>query len=239
MIDPKYLGGPGSATISHNIQSAAEDATVLAWSTIAKRIKGANGTAALMQLNHPGRQSPFGSGCRSIWDKNLAPSAIPLDLGSDLITRSLVKIFFGTPAELIIAQIEDIIAAFVNAANVAQKAGFDGVEIHAAHGFLLSDFLSPKANRRTDAYGGSPEKRAFIIVRIVQEMRQALGSSFCIGVKMNSSDQQADADFEEVLQQVTVLAAEAIDFLEISGGSYEDPKVSTKPFACNLQFARS
>jgi 2,4-dienoyl-CoA reductase-like NADH-dependent reductase (Old Yellow Enzyme family) len=226
MIDERYLGASGDTTILRSQEKAsAKDATIKAWRTIAECVK-ANGSAALMQINHPGRQSPIGAGSRSFLTKNLAPSAVPLNFGSGIFTKSLVKFLYGTPAELRTDQIQEIISYFINAAVVAQSTGFDGVEIHAAHGYLLSDFLSPKVNQRSDSWGGTPVKRALIIVQIIRGIRKALGKSFCVGVKMNSADQQNEAGLEAVLEQVSALAAEEIDFLEISGGTYEDPQVS-------------
>lgn len=220
MIDPQYLGDPGDTTISLYNSPALP-----AWKSIASNIK-THGSLAIMQINHPGRQSPIGAGNRSIFTKNLAPSAIALDFGSGIFSSMLVKMIWGTPAEMSIAQIEGIVEKFVDAARVAREAGFDGVEIHAAHGYLLSDFLSAKANRRTDEWGGSPAKRAAIVARIIREIRKAVGEAFVIGVKMNSADQQNEVGFEAVMEQVSLLAAEEIDFLEISGGTYEDPQVS-------------
>lgn len=220
MVDEKYMGSPQHVAIQ--LRNTAE---IEKWQRIASAIK-AQGALAIMQINHPGRQSPVGAGSRSLWEKNIAPSAIPIDFGGNIVAKTLVKLLFGTPAEMSIAQIQTVIDQFVDAAKFAQQTGFDGVTIHAAHGYLLSDFLSPKSNTRTDAYGGTPEKRTKIIVDIIRAIRESVGAKFSISVKMNSSDQQYDIESEAVLRQVDVLVAQDVDFLEISGGSYENPRVS-------------
>ena len=221
MVDEKYMGSPQDTAIQH--KSSAE---IEKWNNIASGIK-AQGALALMQINHPGRQSPAGAGSRSFLEKNVAPSAVPINFGESIVVKTIVKLLFGTPAEMSVEQIQTVINQFVDAAKFAQETGFDGVTIHAAHGYLLSDFLSPKSNTRNDAYGGTPEKRAKIIVEIIKAIREVVGAKFSVSVKMNSSDQQYDAGFDAVLRQVDVLVAEGVDFLEISGGSYENPRVST------------
>jgi 2,4-dienoyl-CoA reductase-like NADH-dependent reductase (Old Yellow Enzyme family) len=221
MVDEKYMGSPQDTAIQQ--KSSAE---IEKWHKISSGIK-AQGALALMQINHPGRQSPAGAGSRGFLEKNVAPSAVPINFGESVVVKTIVKLLFGTPAEMSTAQIQTVINQFVDAAKFAQQTGFDGVTIHAAHGYLLSDFLSPKSNTRTDAYGGSPEKRAKIIVEIIKAIREVVGAKFSVSVKMNSSDQQHDAGFDAVLRQVDVLVAEGVDFLEISGGSYENPRVST------------
>ncbi|KAK6002551.1 hypothetical protein QM012_001301 [Aureobasidium pullulans] len=219
MVDEKYMGSPQHAAIQVN-----DTAEIEKWQGIARAIK-ARGALAIMQINHPGRQSPVGAGSRGLLEKNIAPSAVPINFGENIVAKTLVKLLFGTPAEMSIAQIQTVIKQFVDAAKFAQQTGFDGVTIHAAHGYLLSDFLSPKANTRTDAYGGTPEKRAKIIVDIIRAIRESVGAKFSVSVKVNSSDQQYDAGSDAVLRQIDVLVAQAIDFLEISGGSYENPRM--------------
>ncbi|KAI4854961.1 NADPH dehydrogenase, partial [Aureobasidium sp. EXF-8846] len=219
MVDEKYMGSPQDTAIQQMTSAETEK-----WHAISSGIK-ARGALALMQINHPGRQSPAGAGSRGFLQKNVGPSAVPINFGESIVVKTIVKLLFGTPAEMSIAQIQTVINQFVDAAKFAQQTGFDGVTIHAAHGYLLSDFLSPKSNTRADAYGGTPEKRAKIIVEIIKATREVVGPKFSISVKMNSSDQQHDAGFDAVLKQVDVLVAEGVDFLEISGGSYENPRM--------------
>ncbi|KAI5276108.1 NADPH dehydrogenase [Aureobasidium subglaciale] len=218
MVDERFMNSAKDTT-SQNSKSTAEVET---WRQIANGIKS-QGALAIMQINHPGRQA--GAGSRGFFEKNIAPSAIALNFGDNLVARGIVKLMFGSPAEMTVAQIQTVVHQFVDAAKFAQKVGFDGVTVHAAHGYLLSDFLSPKSNVRTDAYGDTPEKRAKIVVDIVEATRKAVGPDFSISVKLNSADQQYDAGSDAVLHQIDTLVAQNIDFLEISGGSYENPKM--------------
>ncbi|KAH0355974.1 FMN-linked oxidoreductase, partial [Aureobasidium melanogenum] len=196
MVDERYMGSPQDAAVHLGTNAETEK-----WRRIASAIK-AQGALAIMQINHPGRQSPVGAGSRGLLDKNIAPSAIPLNFGQSVVVKTLVKLLFGTPAEMSTAQIQTVINQFVDAAKLAQETGFDGVTIHAAHGYLLSDFLSPKSNTRMDAYGGTPEKRAKIIVDIIRAIRETLGAKFSISVKMNSSDQQYDVESDAVFERL-------------------------------------
>ncbi|WP_026296027.1 NADH:flavin oxidoreductase/NADH oxidase family protein [Aromatoleum toluclasticum] len=161
-----------------------------------------------MQINHPGRQTPS-----SVNPRPLAPSAIAL---------AAQEAGCGEPQAMTEAQVEDVIARFVHAASVAQNCGFTGVQIHAAHGYLLSQFLSPLSNDRRDSWGGSLENRARILMEIVRGVRQAVGADFPISVKLNSADfQKGGFSDEESMQVVRWLGDEGIDLLEISGGNYE------------------
>jgi 2,4-dienoyl-CoA reductase-like NADH-dependent reductase (Old Yellow Enzyme family) len=131
---------------------------------------------------------------------------------------------FGPPRAATVQEIEALVSAFVGGAVTLERAGFDGVQIHAAHGYLLSQFLSPRANVRSDEWGGSIENRARLLLRIVREVRACVSKSFAVGVKLNASDfSRGGFSEEESLEVVRLLAFEAIDFLEISGGTYETP----------------
>ncbi len=160
-----------------------------------------------MQISHSGRQTS-----RFINFHPKAPSAVQLKrLG-----------LFGRPKTMSEEDIEKVISGFVKAASLAKKAGFDGIQIHAAHGYLLNQFLSPRTNLRTDQWGGSLENRSRLLRRIVQECRSALGNEFPIGVKLNSADfQRGGFDEKDSLQIVKMLEEEKVDLLEISGGTYE------------------
>ncbi|KAM5352765.1 hypothetical protein ACJ41O_005487 [Fusarium nematophilum] len=224
-VDERYMGGPDDTAIN---MSLPEEKVIDAYRTFATACRR-NGTPAIMQINHPGRQSPMGAGTRSLWSKTLAPSAIPLDIGSDLISRLAACLIFGTPKEMTVADIEDVVQRFANAARIAAEAGFDGVQIHAAHGYLLAQFLSAKTNRRTDAYGGSTTARAKIVVDIIHAMRAVVPEKFCIGMKFNSVDHQSDQpaesspELQECLEQIAIISEVGLDFLEVSGGTYENP----------------
>lgn len=181
-----------------------------------------------MQINHPGRQSPIGAGARSLCAQNLAPSAIALDMGDGWLAKSAVSMVFGTPKAMTEEDISDVVARFAGAARLAAEAGFAGVEVHAAHGYLLSTFLTAKSNQRTDGYGGSARNRARIVVEVVEAIRKATPKGFCVGVKLNSADHQTAEALRDSIEQIEAIAEAGVDFLEISGGSYEDPRVSER-----------
>lgn len=172
-----------------------------------------NDAKIFMQLNHPGKQSP-----KTISKRPVSPSAIPME-GSNSFA-------FNTPRALTKVEIQIIIQKFINAAVVAKKAGFSGVEIHAAHGYLLSQFLSPHDNQRVDEYGGSLENRMRILIEIYTGIREKLGQEFPIALKINSSDLRdggfSEEDSIKVIQKMDQLG---IDLVEISGGNYEKPTV--------------
>ncbi|KAL2840929.1 FMN binding oxidoreductase [Aspergillus pseudodeflectus] len=202
-----------------------------------------NTTALIMQINHPGRQSPLCAGSRSFTTKNIAPSPVPLNLGSGLVARFASSLAFGTPREMTKSDIEDVIQRHVHAARLAREAGFHGVQLHAAHGYLFTQFLSSATNRRTaDAYGGSVENRARIIVETVRGIRDALGDAFCVGIKLNSVDHQSGEALAECLVQLKMIIAAGVDFVEISGGTYEDPAMmqsASQPPTENSKSART
>ena len=140
-----------------------------------------------------------------------APSAVKLGIPGGK---------FGKPVPLTIAEIQDIIDSFANAAKTCQDAGFTGVQMHAAHGYLLSSFLNPRANQRTDDYGGSLENRARVLLEVVKKTRQQVGPKFPISVKLNSADfQKGGFQFENSLQVVQWLEKASVDLIEISGGN--------------------
>lgn len=185
------------------------------------------GAPLIMQINHPGRQSPLGAGTRGFCDRNMAPNAIPLDLGTGLLARFASSFLFGTPREMSQADIDTVIKQFVDCSRLACEAGLQGVEIHAAHGYLLAQFLSSKTNQRTDRYGGSAEGRAQIVADIIRGIREAVPATFCVGIKLNSVDHQSREALAECVKQLKMIVAAGVDFVEISGGTYEDPQVHT------------
>ena len=162
-----------------------------------------------MQINHAGRQSP-----RYVTTQPMAPSPQQLGMLGN----------FGKPRALTENEILDLVRRFGHVAAVARETGFTGVQIHAAHGYLLSSFLSPVTNRRTDAWGGPLENRARMLIETLRETRRAVGADFPISIKLNSDDfRKGGFSNDECLQVVEWLNAESLDLLEISGGSYEQP----------------
>ncbi len=171
----------------------------------------ANGSKIIMQINHPGRVAVL-----PLLKQPVGPSAVGLDLPAMNIIR--------VPRALTEVEILEQIKRFATTAALAVKAGFDGVQVHAAHGYLLSQFLSPLANTRTDAWGGSAEKRRRMLIEAVRAVRAAIGKDKILSVKLNSADfQKGGLTQQESLQIALALEAEGIDLLEVSGGNYESP----------------
>lgn len=188
-----------------------EDERFLQANTLWAQAAQANGSKIIMQINHPGRVAVL-----PLLKKPIAPSAVGLDLSM----MSLLRM----PRAMSETEILEQIQRFANTAALAIKAGFDGVQIHAAHGYLLSQFLSPLSNVRTDQWGGNSENRRRILIETVRAVRAAIGKNKILSVKLNSADfQKGGLTQEESLQIALALEAEAIDLLEISGGNYESP----------------
>jgi len=204
MVDRRAMSGPASVVLEND----DELASFSEWA----RIGRANGAQFWLQLNHPGRQMMKGLG-----QTTLAPSAVALDLGKH-------SGLFGMPREMSEADIADVIARFATSARLAQRAGFSGVQIHAAHGYLVSQFLSPLSNQRQDRWGGSLENRARLLVEIILAVRASVGASFSVAVKLNSADfQRGGFDASDARAVVQMLNSHAVDLVELSGGSYEAP----------------
>ena len=199
MVDQRYLERPGNVVVEDD--SALE--RLRAWAEAGRR----GGSALVMQISHPGRQCT-----RMVTRQPVAPSAVGLRIGG----------LFGTPRALEEAEIEPIIARYASTAGIAKRAGFSGVQVHGAHGYLCNQFLSPLVNRRTDRWGGSLENRARFLREVVRAVRHAVGPEYPVMVKLNSSDFQKGAfTIEESCQVAAWLAEDGIDLLELSGGTYE------------------
>ena len=177
----------------------------------AKSVEG-TGVHLWPQINHPGRQA-----FAAINRKIVAPSAISLNMGS-------ASKMFKTPIALTEDAIWDIIKRFGTTAKILKEAGFTGCQIHGAHGYLVSQFLSSNSNIRKDQWGGSLNNRARFVLEIYREIRRQVGSDFPIGIKINSADfQRGGFTEEESMDVIRLLDAEGIDLIEISGGTYERP----------------
>ena len=167
------------------------------------------GSLVLAQLSHAGRQTP-----ELINSEPLSISNLKLDLEG-----------FGQPRMALEKDFLDLVKKFSDSARIAKQCGFDGVEIHAAHGYLLSSSLSPKINNRSDKWGGSFENRARFLQLILQKVRASVGKSFIIAVKLNSSDfQKGGLEISDSVKIAQLIEKENIDFIEVSGGNFEVPK---------------
>ena len=204
MVDSRAMTGPGGVVL--------EDDTHLARFERWARIGRGKGAQFWLQINHPGRQMQSNLG-QPTW----APSAVALELGN-LSKR------FATPQEMTPAVIQEVIERFTRTAQLGEQAGFTGVEIHAAHGYLLSQFLSPLTNQRNDQWGGSLENRARLLLEIVKAVRAVVSPGFAVAVKLNSADfQRGGFSAEDAQQVVRLLDGQGVDLVELSGGSYEAP----------------
>ncbi|KAM0281212.1 hypothetical protein ACHAQH_003643 [Verticillium albo-atrum] len=226
-VDEVHLGQPRDTAVSSSVDSSTVLASFKEWAAICN----AHGTPTILQINHPGRQSPPGAGERSFFAKTLAPSAVPLRLGDDLLSRALSAVAFGTPKAMSVEEIKDVVKRFAEAARVSAEAGFQGVQVHGAHGYLVAQFLSAKTNKRTDEYGGSPAKRARFVVEIIEAIRAVVPKGFCVGIKLNSVDHQSESELSDCVEQLNLITDAGVDFIEISGGTYEDPTMSVGPSA--------
>lgn len=204
MVDRHALTGPAGVVLEDEVHLAR----FAAWAAACR----SQGAQAWLQINHPGRQL-----MASMGQPALGPSAIPVDI------PGLSKLF-ARPAALDESQIEQVIQRYVTTAVLAERAGFTGVQIHAAHGYLFSQFLSPLANQRTDSWGGCLENRARILLRTVDAVRARVAPHFCVAVKLNSADfQRGGFEVSDAAEVVRMLGERAVDLVELSGGSYESP----------------
>jgi 2,4-dienoyl-CoA reductase-like NADH-dependent reductase (Old Yellow Enzyme family) len=199
-IDRTHLERPGNVVVDGNGGLDQLRACAAAGRTA--------GNHLWMQINHPGRQTP-----RELNPEPLAPSRVALAVPGDA---------FATPRAATEAEIGDLTRRFAHVAQIARDTGFTGVQIHAAHGYLISQFLSPIANRRTDEWGGSLENRARFLLNITRAVRAAVGDDFPVSVKLNSADfQKGGFSDAEARQVARWLATAGVDLLELSGGTYE------------------
>lgn len=206
-IDRDHLERPGNVVIDGAPDAALGDA-LRDWAQAAT----AAGNHFWAQISHAGRQTPS-----LVNPHPVAPSAVPLALPGKQ---------FGDPVAMEAGDVAEIPGRFAIAAAACKQAGFTGVQLHAAHGYLLSQFLNPRANRRDDEWGGSLENRARLLLDSVAAVRRTVGAAFPVSVKLNSADfQRGGFAFEDSLQVARWLEAAGVDLIEISGGSYEQPRM--------------
>jgi 2,4-dienoyl-CoA reductase-like NADH-dependent reductase (Old Yellow Enzyme family) len=207
MVERRCLERPGNIVLD-KAPDAEMKALLAGWVEAARR----QGAGFWMQLSHPGRQTP-----RLVNAAPKAPSAVPLELPGKQ---------FGAPVSLTPDEIEMLIERFADAAVYAREAGFTGVQIQAAHGDLLSQFLSPRSNRRTDGWGGAVENRARFLLHVVRRVRAKVGRDYTVSVKLNSSDfQRGGFDGGESLLVAGWLVVEGVTLIEVSGGNVEQPRM--------------
>lgn len=230
-VDGRYLEAPGNVVAdaawhasngSERMRGAA--ALLPSFEAFAAACRGDRGDVlGVAQLSHPGRQCPS-----SVTRDTLAPSAVPLHVGG--LWKPANALLANAPTPMKEEDIQGVIERFASAAALCKAAGFGGVELHAAHGYLLSQFLSPKVNQREDDWGGTPEKRRRLLLEVVRAVRAAVGDRFVVGVKINSADfQRGGFGEDECIDVVQALEAASVDFVEISGGTYESMEAMKNP----------
>ena len=209
MVDHLAMTGPGGLVLEQSTD-------ITAFAELA-RLSKQNNCKVVMQINHPGRQV-----FKKMGGKALSASSIALNMGKH-------SHLFGVPKAMTQTDIDDVITRFTQTALQAEKAGFNGVQIHAAHGYLLAQFLSPLTNKRDDKWGGSLQNRARLLLEITRSIKAVCSPTFSVSVKLNSADFQRGG-FEPSDAQVVVdlLNELNVDFVELSGGSYEAPAMQGK-----------
>lgn len=207
IIDKDHLERPGNVVIDR-APDADMAARLASWAKAGTRA----GNHLWAQISHGGRQT----------QKLVNPNP----KSSSDVALALPGGQFGKPSPLTKDEIADLVGRWATAAKACKDAGFTGVQVHGAHGYLMSQFLSPRVNLREDEYGGNLENRARFLLDTVRAVREAVGPDFPISVKLNSADfQKGGFAFEDSLQVVKWLEEATVDLIEISGGTYEQPKL--------------
>ncbi|MEP3656019.1 MAG: NADH:flavin oxidoreductase/NADH oxidase family protein [Litorimonas sp.] len=208
MVDPTAMTGPGGVVLEAGTLDDVD--TREKFETWAKAGQ-AGGSKFVMQISHPGRQVFANMGTQPV---SASATKVTLD--------GMANKMFTDARAVTEDEIRGLIRRFAETALAAQAAGFDGVQVHGAHGYLVAQFLSPLTNLRDDAWGGPLENRARFLLEIIRAIRDRVNADFIVGVKLNSADfQKGGFDIADSEQVVDWLNAEAVDFVEISGGSYE------------------
>ncbi|GAA5980561.1 hypothetical protein JCM11641_006681 [Rhodosporidiobolus odoratus] len=238
-VSPSHLGSPFDNSVPTAFPPPPEPAAAFSrWADAARTppssfhaqhlAESPARTINITQLNHPGRQSMRFFCGRSPTSPALSASSIPMSAGRGTLGHWLGRALWGTPKEMSLEEIEEVVQAFVRGAKLAKATGWDGVELHASHGYLLAQFMSPKTNLRTDEYGGTGRKRLRLVFRIISAIRAEMPTEdgFCVGIKLNSSDYvKGGLTEQDALDNIMWLAQHGgVDFIEISGGSYENPE---------------
>ena len=206
MINRNHLESGGNIIVDH-------EGILPKLQELAKQSQSAT-TQTWVQISHSGRQTS-----RLVNLHPKAPSSVQLKKWA----------LFGTPRAMTEADIQEVIAGFVRTAKLCQQAGFKGIQIHSAHGYLLSQFLSPHTNLRQDQWGGTLENRSRLLRTILTQVREVVGPAYPVSVKLNSADfQRGGLTEEESLVVVQMLQELGVDLLEISGGTYEKMAFFTK-----------
>ncbi|GAA5909848.1 uncharacterized protein JCM6883_003114 [Sporobolomyces salmoneus] len=239
-VSPKHLGLPLDVAVPEMVSELSQVPAAKVtdrfkfWASSMDTDDSTTRPLRVMQLNHPGRQSMRVLTGRSPFSPALAPSNVPMTAGNGAAGKFAGQLVWGIPKEMTVGDIEEVIEQFRRGAKLAKETGWDGVQLHASHGYLLAQFLSPRTNLRKDDFGGNGRKRLEILLRTADAIRQdhPIDSGFVLGVKLNASDYiKGGLTEDDALENVKWIAQHGgFDFIEISGGSYEAPEfLSMKP----------
>jgi 2,4-dienoyl-CoA reductase-like NADH-dependent reductase (Old Yellow Enzyme family) len=230
--------GVYSKAIMHAQVRADDDKFIAGLRKIPAAVREVSDDCKIMaQLNHPGRQVPDPEN-PGAFANHMPPALItalqasppnppasrqaPHVIEPTAPSEILDTLFQRMPRELSLEEVEEIIDAFAEGIRRVEEAGFDGVQLHAAHGWLLSSFLSPRTNQRSDRFGGSSENRARIVQEIFERARKKVGEDFPIMIKFNTTDFLPEGtDIEEALKLAGMLVQTGFSALETSGGMWE------------------
>jgi 2,4-dienoyl-CoA reductase-like NADH-dependent reductase (Old Yellow Enzyme family) len=216
MVAEDHLEAPGNMIIPTGAEPVPGDERFEAYRRLAAASK-TDGALVIAQLNHPGRQTKA-----ELQANPVSASAVKLD--------DTLGMKFNPPHAATKAEIQNIIAQFVDSSYYMEKSGFDGVQLHVAHGYLLSQFLARSTNQRTDEYGGSLANRARLLMEVIRGIRNRLSKGFIVSLKLNSVEFQAGGfSVAESKELCSILEEQhSIDFIELSGGTYESLAFSHK-----------
>ncbi|ETS87855.1 hypothetical protein PFICI_01683 [Pestalotiopsis fici W106-1] len=214
MFEYDHLEGAGNVIIPPGAPFSGERFGLL------KRVAEAakkHGSLVIAQLSHPGRQVAM----------NIQPN--PISASDVQLKTNEMGMESGVPRPMEEADFARIIEGFAHATEYCYRAGFDGIQLHAAHGYLLAQFLSPSTNKRSDQYGGPLLNRSRLIFEIAAEIRKRIPTSFAMGIKLNSVEFQEDGfSVADCKQLCAEIEKHKFDFVELSGGTYEELGFSHK-----------
>lgn len=209
MIEYDQLEAPGNPIIPPDAPFSGD--RFEAFKKMAE-VSKAHGSLIVGQVSHPGRQT----------EQRLQPD--PMSASDIQLEGEVMGMHFAKPHAATEKEIQQLIHSFVHSAEFLHKAGYDGIELHGAHGYLLAQFLSKTTNKRTDQYGGDLKGRSKIILDIAKAIREKLPlqSGFMVGIKINSVEfQEGGFGADEAKQLVELLEGAEFDFVELSGGTYQ------------------
>ncbi|KAK5950574.1 hypothetical protein OHC33_008517 [Knufia fluminis] len=211
MIAYDQLEAPGNPIIPPEAKAEPGDKRFDAFKKMAD-VSKAHGALIVGQVSHPGRQT----------EQRLQPD--PVSASDVQLAGEVMGMKFAKPHAATKDEISAIKKQFVHAAEYLHKAGYDGIQLHGAHGYLLAQFLSQTTNKRTDEYGGDLKGRARLITEIADEIREVVPTStgFTVGIKINSVEfQESGISPDEAKELCALLESHKFDFVELSGGTYE------------------